>query len=310
MQLVHGSQTVKLAQEISILLSINSQEAQIKKFSDQETYLRITQPNLLKGEEVIVVGTGASPANDNFLETLMLINAARQVGARKIILVLPFYPYRRMERVMLEGEPVTAQLVADCLGASRVDGLVVVDLHSPRILDYLKIPLVHVNALPLFIDYFKKFIKSTGSSLNDWCSVAPDQGSASYAWRLSQALGISCVETYKERNPQIHDRSQVKKLVGEIKPFTVLLDDEINTAGTICQAAAELKQRGAKHIYAAVTHGICSGTALGLIKDSAIEKVLVTNTVPGCAQGSFKKIETVSVATLLAAAIRKIISRI
>lgn len=288
--LFSGTSNPKLAKKIAKLAKIKIGKITIKRFSDQEIYVNI-QENV-KGKNVFVLQSCPTPGNEYLMELLIIVDALKRLKPKKITAIIPFYPYRRQERKVEKGESITAQLVAKLLEMAGINKVVLCDIHSEKILKFFRIPVVHLIALTLFVDYFKK------KNLKNTMVVAPDQGALIQNKKLAKALGISVAFIKKIRAGK-HDIIVRMKLRADIKNKNIImLDDEINTASTIVKAVQLLKKQGARDIYAAATHAVLFGPAIRRIKKSPIKEVIVTDTIAIPRQKQIKKIKILSVVGL------------
>jgi len=293
--LFSGTSNPKLAQKISKLAKIRFGKIDIKRFSDQEIYVNVKEN--VKGKNVFVLQSCSTPGNEYLMELLILIDALKRLRPRKITAIIPFYPYRRQERKVERGESVTAELVARLLETARVNKVVLCDIHSEKILGFFKIPVAHLTALSLFVNYFKK------KNLKDAMVIAPDQGALQVNRKLAKNLGIP-VTFIKKSRMRKHDVVPRMEVPKEVKNKNIImLDDEINTAGTIVKTAQLLKKQGVKNIYMAATHTVLSGPAIQRIKKSPIKEIIVTDTIAIPKQKQIKKIKIVSSAGLFSSLI-------
>lgn len=293
-----GTSNLSLAEKVSRKLKVKLGKIDIEEFSDGETYVNIKE-NIF-GKNVFILQSGSAPANDNLVELLLIIDAVKRLKPKKIIAIIPFYPYRRQERKLESGEPISAQLVAKLLEIAGINKVMLCDIHSEKILKFFKIPVVHVNILPFFEEYFKK------KKIKDFIVVAPDQGIVSDNRKLAKVLGskITFIKKSRERK---HDVVEKIKLVGDVKYKNIIMfDDEINTGETIVEAVKLLKKHGAKDIYVACTHAVLSGPAISRIKKSPIKEVVVTDTIYLLKKKRIKKIKVLSVTEVLADKIKSL----
>lgn len=296
MLLFSGNSNKPLAQKVAKKLKIKLGKIDIKKFSDKETYVNV-QENV-KGKDCYVLQSGSNPANENLMELLIIIDALGRLKPKKITAILPFYPYRRQERKVEKGESITSDLCAKLLKTAGANKLVVLDLHSEKIEKYFKIPFKHLTAFNLFVDYLNQ------KNLKDFIVVAPDKGAAGVNGKLAKKLGISFCYIKKSREKK-HDKVAKMDLTGEVKgKDVIILDDEINTGGTLMGAATTLKQKGAKKIYFVCTHGILSGDATSKLQKSNIDEIVITDSIYLPKEKIFAKIKVLSVANTLSKEIK------
>ncbi len=296
MKLFSGTSNKPLAQKIARELKIKLAKINIKKFSDGETYVNVKEN--VKGDDCYILQSGSNSANENLMELLIIVDALQRLKPKKITVILPFYPYRRQERKVESGEAITSELCAKLLKASGVNKLIVLDLHTEKVEKFFKIPFKHITAFDLFVDYFKN------KKLKDTIVVAPDEGAFGINNKLAKKLGFDACYIKKSRERK-HDRVAKMELTGEIKDKNVIiLDDEINTGGTLMKAATILKQKGAKSIIFACTHGVLSGKAALKLQKSKIDEIIITDSIYLPKEKNFGKIKVLSVASLIAGEIK------
>ncbi|MBU1149229.1 ribose-phosphate pyrophosphokinase [Patescibacteria group bacterium] len=295
--LLSGSANRPLAKKVAEELGIKLGDVLLQKFSDGETYLNIREQ--LAGKQVFIIQSGSLPANENLMEMLLLIDAAWRLEPKKIVAVFPFLPYRRQERQMKPGEPISAQLVADLVETAGADKAIILDVHSRQILNFFDIPVTQISATEKIAIYFKGLIRD-----DSWVLVAPDQGSLWHTENAADVFAIPIVQILKERTK--HDRVAQMQLVGEIKNKNVILiDDEVNTAGTLVEAVSLLKREGAANIYFGCTHGVLSGPAIDRLTNAPIKEIVVTDSIAQPKEKITKKIKIITVADILAEAIKQ-----
>ncbi len=294
-----GNANPKLAADISRVLDTPLGEARVTRFSDAETFCEIREN--VRGLDTYVVQPTCNPVNDNLMELLIMCDALRRASAAGITAVIPYYGYARQDRKVAPRTPITSKLVADLLVAAGVSRVVCVDLHAGQIQGFFNIPFDHLHALPVFLeDYLKTRFDQEA------VFVAPDAGGVertrAYSKRLDAQLAI--VDKRRERA----NVSEVMHVIGDVEGRDcVIVDDIIDTAGTLCNAARAVKDRGAKRVVACATHGVLSGPAVQRIMDSPLEEVVVTDSIPlSPAAVACPKIKSVSIARLLGEAIRRI----
>jgi ribose-phosphate pyrophosphokinase len=294
-----GNSNPDLAVEIATVLGTPLGEARVSRFSDGETFCEIREN--VRGLDTYVVQPTSSPVNENLMELLILCDALRRASAESITAVIPYYGYARQDRKVAPRTPITSKLVADLLVAAGVTRVLCVDLHAGQIQGFFNIPFDHLYALPVFLnDYLKsKFDDSA-------VFVSPDAGGVerarAYAKRLDASLAI--IDKRRERA----NVSEVMHLVGDVQDRDcIIIDDIIDTAGTLCNAASTVMQRGARRVVACATHGVLSGPAVQRIAESPLEAVVVTNSIPPSEETkSCDKIKVLSIGRLLGEAIRRI----
>ncbi len=267
-------------------------------FSDGETFVQINEN--IRGADVFAVQSLCHPGNANLMEMLIMLDAFRRSSAERITAVIPYFAYARQDRKVQPRVPITAKLVANLLAASGADRVITMELHAGQIQGYFDIPVDHLFAAPVIIDYFK------GIEMKNLVVVSPDAGGVerarAYAKRLDADLGI--IDKRRERA----NVSEVMRIIGDVKGCDVLIvDDLVDTAGTLSQGVVALKEAGAERVFACCTHPVFSGPALELIQNSPIEEIVVSDTIPLSDDGQkSSKIHVLSVGRLLAEAIRRI----
>lgn len=292
-----GNSNRALAQEIADYLGISIGEANVKNFQDGEISIAIDES--VRGADIFVVQPTCAPTNDSIMELLILMDALRRASAYRITAVVPYYGYARQERKARAREPITAKLIANIITTAGADRLVSMDLHAPAIQGFFDIPVDHLPAVPILAQYFLE------KELQDICVVSPDIGGVARARNLAERIGASLAIVDKRRpEPNV---SEIMHVIGELDGKTaVLIDDIIDTGGTITQAAVALIEKGAKEVYACCTHPVLSGAAIERLRKSVIKEVVVTNTIPLAESNAIDKIKVLSVAPLLGEAIVRI----
>jgi len=289
-----GRSNVALSRAIAESYGTQLGEVTIKTFSDGELYVKFEQS--IRGEDIFIVQS-TPPSGDNIIELLMMLDAAKRASVKRVTAVIPYFGYARQDRKDQPRVSIAAKLMANLLVEAGADRVLTMDLHASQIQGFFDIPLDHLYASRVFIDHYKK------SSLNNIVIVAPDVGSIKMARAYSKRLGASLAFIDKRRPKQ--NVAEVMNIIGEVEGKNVLMiDDLIDTAGTLTNAAVALKERGALSINAASTHPILSGPAYQRIEDSPIDELLVTDTVP--LRKPSKKIKVLSVAGIFAEAIQRI----
>ncbi|HWP08129.1 MAG TPA: ribose-phosphate pyrophosphokinase [Polyangiaceae bacterium] len=294
-----GNANHDLAVEIAKVLDTPLGEARVTRFSDAETFCEIREN--VRGLDTYVVQPTCNPVNDNLMELLIMCDALRRASAAGITAVIPYYGYARQDRKVAPRTPITSKLVADLLVAAGVSRVVCVDLHAGQIQGFFNIPFDHLHALPVFLeDYLKKNFD------RDAVFIAPDAGGVERTRAYSKRLdaGLAIVDKRRERA----NVSEVMHVIGDVQDRDcIIVDDMIDTAGTLCNAARAVKDRGARRVVACATHGVLSGPAVQRIIDSPLEEVVVTNSIPLSPQvAACPKIKIISIARLLGEAIRRI----
>jgi ribose-phosphate pyrophosphokinase len=293
-----GNANLELAKKICQYLNVPLGTALIGKFSDGETRIEI-QSNV-RGRDVFIIQPTCFPANQNIMELLIMIDALRRASAQRITAVIPYFGYSRQERKSAPRTPITAKLIADILVSAGINRILTIELHTGAIQGFFNIPLDHLYSKPVFLEHFSKM------NLENPIMVSPDAGGVERARALAKVLGcgIAIVDKRRDRPGD----SQVMNLIGDVKNKTAILFDDIcDTAGSLTSAAKVLVDRGALKVYAAATHGVLSGPAIGRLNDSCIEKLFITDTIPLSEEAATcSKIQVLSVSELLGKAIRRI----
>ncbi|GAB6066455.1 ribose-phosphate pyrophosphokinase [Aquifex pyrophilus] len=296
-KLISCNANKRLAEEISGYLGLRLTDTLITTFSDGEIRVQINES--VRGYHVYVIASLSNPVNHNIMELLLTLDAVRRSSPREITVVIPYYAYGRQDRQDKPRTPVSAKVVADLLETVGADRVIVVDLHSPQIQGFFDIPVEHLTAIPVLYDYIRKNL-----ILENPVVVSPDAGGVKRARDLANKLGCG-VAVILKRRPE-PNKAEVMEVVGDLEgKEAIIIDDIIDTAGTLTAAANALVSKGVKKVYACATHGIFSGPAVERIMNSPIEKVIVTNTLP-VYEKEFGKLEVVSIAPLIGEAIRRV----
>jgi len=297
LKLITGNANRPLAEEIARDLRIPLADAEVSRFSDGEVFVQINEN--VRGADVFVIQPTCPPVNDNLMELLVMIDALKRASARRITAVLSYYGYARQDRKVQPRVPITAKLVADLITAAGCQRLLALDLHAGQIQGFFDIPVDHLFAAPVMIDYLGK------KDLTDPVVVAPDAGGVERARAMAKRIraGLAIIDKRREGT----NVSVFMHLIGEVKgKDVVVIDDMIDTGGTLLQAVDALKREGARRILACGVHPVLSGPAIARIEGSALEEVIVTNSIPVGPEKRNKKITVLTVAPLLAEAIRRI----
>ena len=292
-----GNANPELAKEICAYLCIPLGSAVVKRFSDGEINVEIRDN--VRGVDVFIIQPTSPPVNDHLMELLVLMDALKRASAKRVTAVLPYYGYARQDRKVLPRAPITAKLVADLLTAAGVSRVLTMDLHAGQIQGFFNIPVDHLYSSPVMLEYIR------ANYLNDVVVVSPDAGGVERARAMAKRLNASLAIIDKRREgPNV---SAVMNIIGEVEGKTaVMLDDMVDTAGTLVQSADALRAKGVRNIYACATHGVLSGPAIERLENSQIEELVVTNTVPLGEKALCRKIRVLSVAPLLGEAIKRI----
>ncbi|MFQ5441468.1 MAG: ribose-phosphate diphosphokinase [Thermodesulfobacteriota bacterium] len=292
-----GNANEPLALEICTHLGVAPGKCEVKSFSDGEICVDIQES--VRGLEVYVVQSTCTPCNHNLMELLIMLDALKRASAESITAVIPYYGYARQDRKVAPRTPITAKLVADLITVAGATRVLCVDLHAGQIQGFFNIPVDNLYATPVLLKYIQDNFR------DEVVIVSPDAGGVERARAFAKRVEASIAIIDKRRpEPNV---SEVMNVVGDVEGKTaILLDDMIDTAGTITQAASALKKFGAKDVYACCTHPVLSGPAMDRLEESPIKEVVVTNTIPEREGKNSKKIRVVSVGPLLGEAIRRI----
>jgi ribose-phosphate pyrophosphokinase len=293
-----GNSNPALAEKIAKYLELPLGRARVSRFSDGEVFAEIREN--VRGVDVYVIQSTCAPVNDNLMELLVMIDALKRASAGSITAVIPYYGYARQDRKAAPRTPITAKLVADLLSASGVDRVVAMDLHAAQIQGFFNTPFDHLYALPVFLQHLKPRFQAPP------VFVSPDAGGVERTRAYAKRLGADLAIIDKRREAK--NVSEVMNIIGDVKGREcVILDDMIDTAGTITNAAQALRDKGAQRVLAAATHPVLSGPALQRIMDSPLEEVIVTDTIPLRKEAEETgRFRVLSVAGLLGEAIKRI----
>ena len=295
-----GNSHCKLAEDISDILGVAVGKSKVSTFSDGEISVDINET--VRGMDVFIVQSTCSPVNNNLMELLIMIDAFKRASAGRITAVVPYYGYARQDRKAKSRDPITAKLVADLLTAAGANRVLTMDLHASQIQGYFNIPVYHLLGGPILAEYF---ISKVLEDQDDVVVVSPDLGSVTRARKFADNLHAP-IAIIDKRRPKANV-SEIMNIIGDVEgKRCILIDDMIDTAGTITNAANALKDLGAKNVYACCTHGVLSGPAMDRINKSAIEELVMLNTIPLSEDKESAKIRSISVAPLFAEAIKRI----
>jgi len=295
-----GNSNVDLAKEIADKLGLPLGNSNVNTFSDGEIAVDINET--VRGIDVFVVQSTNSPVNDNLMELLIMIDAFKRASAGRITAVIPYYGYARQDRKAKARDPITAKLVADILTAAGADRVLTMDLHAPQIQGYFNIPLDHLLGAPILSKYF---IQKGFLDREDVVVVSPDLGSVTRARKFADKLHAP-IAIIDKRRPRANV-SEIMNIIGDIEgKVAILIDDMIDTAGTITNGAEALKKMGAKEVYACCTHAVLSGPAVDRLKNSVIKELVMLNTIKMPEEKQCDKFKILSVAPVFAEAIRRI----
>lgn len=298
LRLFSGSANVPLAQEVARYLGIDLGPMVRKRFADGELYVQVQES--IRGCDVYLIQPTCGPVNDRLMELLIMIDACRRASARQITAVIPYYGYARADRKTAGRESITAKLVANLITEAGAGRILAMDLHSAQIQGYFDIPFDHVYGSPVLLDYL------ASKQLTDIVVVSPDVGGVARARAFAKKLGDAPLAIIDKRR-QAHNVAEVMNLIGDVRGKTaVLVDDMIDTAGTICEGARLLRREGARQVYACATHAVFSPPAIERLSSGVLEEVIVTNTIPVLQENRFEQLTVLSVANLLGETIWRI----
>ena len=298
LRLFSGSANIPLAQEVARYLGIDLGPMVRKRFADGELYVQIQES--IRGCDVYLIQPTCGPVNDRLMELLIMIDACRRASARQITAVIPYYGYARADRKTAGRESITAKLVANLMTEAGAGRILAMDLHSAQIQGYFDIPFDHVYGSPVLLDYL------ASKQLTDIVVVSPDVGGVARARAFAKKLGDAPLAIIDKRR-QAHNVAEVMNLIGDVRGKTaVLVDDMIDTAGTICEGARLLRREGARQVYACATHAVFSHPAIERLSSGVLEEVIVTNTIPVLEENRFEQLTVLSVANLLGETIWRI----
>ncbi|MCI9044863.1 MAG: ribose-phosphate pyrophosphokinase [Peptococcaceae bacterium] len=292
LQIFTGNANPELAQEIVEFLGMELSKAKVSKFKDGEVRLEINES--VRGNNVFIIQPTCAPVNENLMELLIMVDAIRRASAKSITTVIPYYGYARQERKQKPREPISAKLVANLLTAAGADRMVTIDLHTSSIQGFFDIPVDHMPAVPLLANYYRE------KQLENVVVVSPDIGGVTRARNLAERLNCT-LAIIDKRRPE-PNKSEIMGIIGDVRGKNVIIvDDMIDTAGTITNAANFLsEQAGANEVYACCTHAVFTPPAVERIQQSSIKEMLITNTIPLTEEEKqCAKIQTVSIAPLL-----------
>ena len=299
MKLLTGNSNKILSKNIAKYLKTNLVNSSIRKFADGEIYIEINEN--IRGNSIFIVQSISSPANDNLMELLLCIDALKRSSAKNITAVIPYFGYARQDRKVVPRTSISAKLVSNLITKAGADRVVTVDLHAGQIQGFFDIPVDNLFSTPIFARHVRKRIKS-----KKIICVAPDVGGTERARALGKLLNVGLAIVDKRRPKP--GQSQVMNVIGDVKNQTcVIVDDIIDSGGTIVNAAKALKQRGAKEVYVYITHGVLSGEAVKKIKNSVIKNLVITDTIDNSQKTkNVKNIEVLPISSLMGEAIKRI----
>jgi ribose-phosphate pyrophosphokinase len=297
LMLFSGTANPELGNEIARHLKVGLGQVQISRFADSEIYVRFLES--VRGAHVFVVQPLCQPVNDNIMELLIMIDALKRASAGAVSAVVPYYGYSRQDKKTLAREAITAKLVADLLAAAGADRVLTMDLHAGQIQGYFNIPVDHLTALPLLAGYFKK------KEIEDLVVVSPDVGRVKSTKKLADTMN-AYMAVLSKRRPS-HNVAEIGYVIGDVKgKNAIVVDDMIDTGGSILRGVEALKKAGAKDIYVGCTHAILSGNAIENLNLAQIKELVVTNTVPIPIDKHIDKMTVLSVGSVFAKTIRNV----
>ncbi len=300
MKILACNSNVPLAKSMADYLGVPLAKASVKRFADMEVFVEI-QENV-RGEDVFVVQSTSYPANDHIMELLVCLDALRRASARRITVVIPYFGYARQDRKMGSRTPITAKLIANLITAAGANRVLTIDLHAGQIQGFFDIPLDHLYAAPVIVNDIREHYPNSDNVM----IVSPDVGGVVRARALANRLGANLAIVDKRREKE--GVSEVMHIIGDVAGRNcILLDDIVDSAGTLCNAAAALMNAGASSVAAYVTHGVLSGKAIERVQSSALKELVIADTIPPTDEAkNASRIRVISVAPLLAEAVRRI----
>ncbi|GAC1353463.1 MAG: ribose-phosphate pyrophosphokinase [Herpetosiphon sp.] len=297
LQVFAGNSNPNLAREIVAHLNLNLGRAMVGRFKNDETRIKLEEN--VRGSDIFIVQSLTTPVDHHLMELLIMIDAVRRASASRVTAVIPYYGYAKQEKKTSGREPITAKLVANLIATAGAHRVLTMDLHAPAIEGFFDIPVDHLQAGPLLVDYFER------KALKNIVAVSPDAGGVGRANRFRERIGGSLAIIAKQRPEP--DVSEVIEMVGDVADKTaIIVDDMISTGGTLIEAAKALKARGAERVFACATHGIFAGAAFDQIGLSPLEEIVVTNTIQPPRDSAVGRICAISVGPLFAEAIMRI----
>ena len=293
LQLYSGRSHPELAEEIAQHLGVQLGNANVRNFANGELWCQFDES--IRGSDVFIIQTHSDNVNESIMEQCVLLDAAKRGSAKRITAVCPYYAYGRQDRKAENRTPITAKLLADMLTVAGADRMVSVDLHSGQIQGFFDKPVDHLTAMPVLLDYLRPYAG------DDLVIVSPDAGRVRVAARFAQHVGADLAFVHKRRAKGASNQVEAKEVIGDVAGRRcVIVDDMIDTAGTIVAAAEILKAQGATDIWCMATHGILSGPAVDRLKNSEFSRVVLTNTLPLPSEKQIDKIEVLSIAGIIA----------
>jgi ribose-phosphate pyrophosphokinase len=305
MMIFSGSSYPELAREVAGELGMRVGDVKLSRFANGELYARFAES--VRGSDVFVLQShvsvpGGMSINDFIVEQLIMLDALKRASAKRTVAVIPYYGYARSDKKALAREAIAARMVADMYESVGVDRIMSVDLHTGQIQGFFRNPFDHLTAMPLLEQWIEANTDPDARVI-----VSPDAGRVRLTEKFAGHIGAPIAIMHKRRDPSMHNVAESLDVIGDVKGRTaILIDDMIDTAGTICGAAALLRQRGAERVIACATHPLFSGPAVERLVASDIEKVVVTNTIPIAPERRFEKLVVLSIAPVIASALRAV----
>ncbi|MDR0822200.1 MAG: ribose-phosphate pyrophosphokinase [Endomicrobium sp.] len=297
LKIISGNANVELSKKIVQRLGVDLADRKLERFSDGE--IRAQVLDNVRGADCYIIQPTCQPVNENLMELLVLADALKRASAKRITAVMPYYGYARQDRKSEPRVPITARLVANLLDTAGITRLLAMDLHAGQIQGFFDIPVDHLYAKPVLINYIKE------KNYDDLVVVAPDAGGVERARSYAKDLNADLVIVDKRR-PQPNEAS-IMNIIGEVKDkICMIIDDMVDTAGTLTKVAAAIKEKGAAKVFATASHGVLSGGAKKRIQDSCLEELIITDSIPLQESENTKKISVISISSILADAITRI----
>lgn len=290
---------VEMAKEISKELGIPLGQSEVVHFADGE--IIVENATTVRGKNVYIIQSTCNPVTERLMELLVFIDGLKRASAKEICVVMPYYGYARQDRKAKPREPITSRLVADMLKVAGADRIIVTDLHAPQIQGFFTCPVDDLSAVPLFADFFRSELKG-----KDIVVVSPDHGGVTRARKLASFLNDAPIAIIDKRRPR-PNVAQVMNIIGDVKgKVAIMIDDIVDTAGTLCIGAQAIKDAGATEVYAAVSHGVLSGPAIDRIKGSCLTNLVITDSIPLAPEKQTEKIKVLTIAPMIAKVIEYI----
>ena len=290
---------VEMAKEISKELGIPLGKSEVVHFADGE--IIVENATTVRGKNVYIIQSTCNPVTERLMELLVFIDGLKRASAKEICVVMPYYGYARQDRKAKPREPITSRLVADMLKVAGADRIIVTDLHAPQIQGFFTCPVDDLSAVPLFADYFRSTLKG-----KEIVVVSPDHGGVTRARKLASFLNDAPIAIIDKRRPR-PNVAQVMNIIGDVKgKVAIMIDDIVDTAGTLCIGAQAIKDAGATEVYAAVSHGVLSGPAIERIGGSCLTNLVITDSIPLTPEKEIEKIKVLTIAPMIAKVIEYI----